>query len=115
MNLDRVVRLDTPPFRGQEALRELAGRPARRLTTLVVEGDEVPPYGAAVRRGPVEVGEVRSPSASPTIGRVIAMTVIDAELIAPGERFQVELDAGSAVAVCEGYPIYDRDKLRPRG
>jgi aminomethyltransferase len=115
MNLDRVVRLDTPPFRGQEALRELAGRPARRLTTLVFEGDEVPPYGAAVRRGPVEVGEVRSPSASPTIGRVIAMTVIDAELIAPGERFQVELDGGSAAAVCDGYPIYDCDKLRPRG
>ena len=43
------------------------------------------------------------------------MTVIDAELIAPGERFQVELDGGSAAAVCDGYPIYDCDKLRPRG
>jgi hypothetical protein len=45
---------------------------------------------------------------------VIAMSVIDAGLIALGARFQVELERGSAEAVCDGYPAYDPGKLRPR-
>jgi aminomethyltransferase len=115
MNLDRVVRLDKPGFRGQAALREIAGRPTRRLTTLLVDGDEVPAYGAAVFQDGAVVGEVRSPSASPTMGRVIGMSVIDAERIHRGARFQVEMPGGgTAAATSDSYPLYDPDKLRPR-
>ena len=115
MNLDRVVRLDKPWFRGQEALRALAGRTPRRLTTLVLDGDEVPSYGASVLRDGALVGEVRSPSTSPTVGRVIAMSVLDAGLIELGARFEVELDSGGlASATCGTYPLYDPAKLHPR-
>ena len=42
VNLDRVVRLEKTGFRGCEALRRIAAAPPRRLTTLFVDGGEVP-------------------------------------------------------------------------
>ena len=43
------------------------------------------------------------------------MVVIDAPLIAPGARFDVELEpGGTATGVVGDHPIYDTHKLRPR-
>jgi aminomethyltransferase len=115
MNLDHVIRLEKPTFRGQEALRRIAPAPARRLTTVTVSGDEPAVPGGDVRRGGEPVGEVRSSCWSPTLERLIAMVVIDAPLIAPGARFDVELETGGAAAGVVGdHPIYDTHKLRPR-
>jgi glycine cleavage system aminomethyltransferase T len=58
---------------------------------------------------------VRSACWSPTLERLIAMVVIDAPLIGPGARFDVELEpGGTAVGVVGDHPIYDTHKLRPR-
>ena len=48
MNLDHVIRLEKPAFRGQEALRRIAAAPARRLTTRHRLGRRA---GGAGRRG----------------------------------------------------------------
>jgi aminomethyltransferase len=115
VGLDRVAKLDKPEFRGRDALRSIAASPRRRITTLVVEGDEVPDYGAPVTQGGREVGVLRSPSASPTLGRVIGLAVLDHELTAAGTRVEVELPSGASVpATVDTYPVYDPDKLRPR-
>lgn len=115
VGLDRVVKLDKPEFRGRDALRSIAANPRRRITTLVIEGDEVPDYGAAVRQSGSEVGVVRSPSASPTLQRVIALAVLDHGLTERGTQVDVELaSGGTAPATVDSYPIYDPDKLRPR-
>jgi len=115
MNLDHVIRLEKPAFRGQEALRRIAAAPARRLTTVTVSGDEPAVPGGDVRAGGEPVGEVRSACWSPTLERLIAMVVIDAPLIAPGARFDVELEAGgTAPGIVGDHPIYDTHKLRPR-
>ena len=50
--------------------------------------------GGDVRLSGEPVGEVRSACWSPTLERLIAMVVIDAPLIVPGARFDVELDTG---------------------
>jgi hypothetical protein len=43
------------------------------------------------------------------------MVVIDAPLIGPGARFEVELEpGGTAAGVVGDHPIYDTHKLRPR-
>jgi aminomethyltransferase len=115
MNLDHVVRLEKPGFRGQPALRELAVAPSRRLTTLLVEGDQPPDYGAPVRSDGGVAGQVRSACWSPTFDRAIAMAVVDAPLIEPGRRLQVELGSGdTATAAIAAHPLYDSTKLRPR-
>lgn len=116
MNLDRVIRLEKPGFRGQQALRAIAAAPPRRLTTLVFEPDGVPAYGAPVHRDGRQVGQVRSACWSPTFGRGIAMAVIESGLIEPDGRFDVETSDGpAALASVASYPLYDPQKLRPRG
>ena len=115
MNLDHVIRLEKPAFRGQQALRRIAAAPARRLTTVTVSGDEPAVPGGDVRSGGEPVGQVRSACWSPTLERLIAMVVIDAPLIGPGARFDVELETGgTAAGVVGDHPIYDTHKLRPR-
>jgi aminomethyltransferase len=116
VRLDNVVKLDKPgDFVGRDALRAIAAQGTPRLlTTLRIDGDEVPEYGAAVTLGGREVGIVRSPCQSPTFGAVIAMAAIDRELVSDGQRVEVALGAGGAGAAVAPFPLYDTEKRRPR-
>jgi glycine cleavage system T protein (aminomethyltransferase) len=117
VRLDHVVKLDKPgEFIGRDALREIAaeGTP-RLLTTLRIDGDEVPEYGATVTRDGGEVGIVRSPCQSPTFDmQVIAMTAVDRDLAVEGERVEVALGDGVVGAAVAPFPLYDTEKRRPR-
>ena len=117
VRLDNVVKLDKQgDFVGRDALRAIADQgTARLLTTLRIEGDEVPEYGAAVTRHGAEVGIVRSPCQSPTFDmQVIAMAAINRDLVNDGERVEVAVGDGTAAATVAPYPLYDTDKRRPR-
>jgi aminomethyltransferase len=116
VRLDKVVKPDKPgDFVGKEALRRIAseGTP-RLLTTLRIEGDETPEYGATVTQDGREVGIVRSPAKSPTFGDQIAMAAIDRELNSEGTRVEVALGDGTVGASVAGFPLYDTEKTRPR-
>ena len=117
VRLERMVKLDKPgDFVGREALREIAekGTP-RLLTTLRIEGDEVPEYGAAVSLDGREVGIVRSPCKSPTFDmEVIGMAAIDRDLVQDGQRVEVAVGGGTAGATVAPFPLYDTEKRRPR-
>ena len=117
VRLQNVVKLDKPgDFIGREALRAIAaeGTP-RLLTTLRIDGDEVPEYGAAVTLDGREVGIVRSPCQSPSFDMaVIAMAAIDRELTLDGQRVEVALGAGGVGATVAAFPLYDTEKRRPR-
>jgi aminomethyltransferase len=116
VRLDKLVKLDKPgEFIGKEALERIAeeGTP-RLLTTLRIEGDEVPEYGAAVTRDGEEVGIVRSPAKSPTFGEVLAMAAIDRELDSEGTGVEVALGDGTVSATVAPFPYYDTQKSRPR-
>ena len=97
VRLDKVVKLDKPGgFVGRDALAEIAaaGTP-RLLTTLRIDGDEVPEYGATVTRDGREVGTLRSACQSPTFGmQTIGMAAIDRALVQDGERVDVALGDG---------------------
>jgi aminomethyltransferase len=117
VRLDNVVKLDKPgDFVGKDALRRIAAEgTARLLTTLRIDGDEVPEYGAAVTLDGRDVGIVRSPCQSPTFdSAVIAMAAIDRELNTPGQRVDVALGDGTVGADVAEFPIYDTKKTRPR-
>ena len=116
VRLDKVVKPDKPgDFIGKEALRRIASEgTARLLTTLRIEGDDTPEYGAAVTRDGSEVGIVRSPAKSVTFGDQIAMASIDRELNSDGARVEVALGDGTVGATVAGFPLYDTEKTRPR-
>ncbi len=117
VRLHNVIKLDKPgDFSGRDALRTIAEQgPARLLTTLRIDGDEVPEYGAAVTREGKEVGIVRSPCQSPTFDmQVIGTASIDRELASEGERVEVALGEGTVAATVAAIPLYDTEKRRPR-
>ena len=116
VRLDKVVKLDGSDFVGRDALAQIAAQgTARLLTSLRIDGDEVPEYGAAVTVDGAEAGIVRSRCQSPTFGGVIAMAAIDRALAAEGTRVQVAIGDGTVEATVASFPLYDPSKARPRG
>jgi aminomethyltransferase len=116
VRLDKLVKLDKPgDFIGKEALGRIAqeGTP-RLLTTLRIEGDETPEYGAAITKDGNEVGIVRSPAKSPTFGEQLAMAAIDRERASEGTKVEVALGDGTVRATVGPFPFYDTQKSRPR-
>src|SRR5579871_4267382 len=117
VRLQNVVKLDKEAdFVGRDALRAIAAEGTRRLlTTLRIDGDEVPEYGATVTLDGREVGIVRSPCKSPTFdGAVIAMAAVDRALCEVGQRVDVALGTDVAGASVAPFPLYDTEKRRPR-
>jgi glycine cleavage system T protein len=113
VGLDTLVRLDKAAFHGKKALVAEAASPPNRFVTLVVDGP-VPDYGAAVTRDGERVGTVTSPCASPTLGKVIGLAVLRADVARDGETVEVAVENGSAPATVAPTPIYDPGKKRPR-
>jgi aminomethyltransferase len=117
VRLDKVIKLDKPgDFVGRAALQAIADQgTARLLTTLRIEGDQVPEYGAAVTQDGREVGIVRSPCHSPTFDmQVIGMAAIERGLVNDGQRVEVAVGDGTTGATVAPFPLYDTDKRRPR-
>jgi aminomethyltransferase len=117
VRLDNVIKPDKPgDFVGRDALRAIAaeGTP-RLLTTLLIEADQVPEYGAAVSSDGRDVGILRSPCQSPTFDmQVIGMAAIDRDLVREGQRVEVALGDGTVGATVGPFPRYDPEKRRPR-
>jgi len=113
MCLDGMIRLDKGDFCGKAALEAEAASPVNRFVTLVVEGP-VPEYFAAVTKDGESVGTLTSPCESPTLGKVIGLTVLRADLAREGEQVEVAVEDGTAPATVASLPIYDPGKTRPR-
>lgn len=117
VRLDNVIKLDKPgDFVGRDALRAIAAEgTSRLLTTLRIEGDQLPEYGGPVTVDGRDVGIVRSPCHSPSFDmQVIAMAAIDRDLVRDGQSVQVAVGDGTADATVAPFPIYDTEKRRPR-
>jgi aminomethyltransferase len=117
VRLDNVIKLDkTGDFVGRDALREIAAQGTPRLlTTLRIDGDEVPEYGAAVTLDGQDVGILRSPCQSPTFEmQVIGMATIDRGLVRDGQPVEVALGDATVGATVVPFPLYDTEKRRPR-
>jgi glycine cleavage system T protein len=96
------VDLEKGDFNGRRALAEAGERPARRLRTLLVGGEEyVPVYGGeAVRLGGEVVGRLRSAGYGFTVGRNIGLAYLPAE-VEIGANLEVEMlgkQVGAVVA-----------------
>jgi aminomethyltransferase len=117
VRLDNVIKPDKPgDFVGRDALRAIAAEgTSRLLTTLRIEGDRLPEYGAAVTVDGSDVGIVRSPCHSPSFDmQVIAMATLDRDLVRDGQSVAVAVGDATAGATVAPFPIYDTEKRRPR-
>jgi len=78
-------------YMGQEVVARIKyrGHVNRFLTGLVLEGAEVPAYGAPVLAGDKEVGQVRSAVRSIALDRPIALAYIRREHLEPGTPVSV--------------------------
>jgi glycine cleavage system T protein len=113
LGLDKLICVDKAAFCGKDALAAEAASPPNRFVTLVVDG-AVPAYGASVTKDGEPVGTLTSPCESPTLGRVIGLTVLRTDLARDGERVEVAVGGGTAPATVAPMPLYDTEKQRPR-
>ena len=114
IGLDRVVKLEGPgDFLGKEKLREAAKNPPNRFRTLVLEGGEVPEYGAAVTKNGELVGTLTSPTKSPRYG-VIGIATLRTEVADEGNTVDVAVGEGTVPARVTHNSIYDPEKKNPR-
>jgi aminomethyltransferase len=112
LSMDRFIKTDTEVV-GAKALAERGANPPKRFKTLRIEGDRAPDYGASVTKDGREVGVVTSPAVSPRLG-AIALAILDTEAAGDGEKVEVAVGDGTAVATVDVLSLLDPKKERPR-
>ncbi len=111
-SMDRLVSFEND-FNGKAALQTIAPKPPRRFKTLVLEGDELPEYGAAVSSDGEAAGVLTSPTKSPRFGH-IGLAVLESRFAAEGTALEVALGDAVIDATVRVLPVYDPEKKRPR-
>lgn len=114
LSLDKTVAIGSAAdFLGKDVLTSLAAAPPNRFKTLRITGDEVPEYGAEVRRGDEVVGTLTSPTSTPRFG-VIGLAVLRSDVAENGEKLEVVIGDGTAPAIVDDLSIHDPEKRKPR-
>jgi aminomethyltransferase len=95
------------PFIGSSSLAEIRRNgPARKLVGLALEGPRIARQGMTVWGGEKEVGVVTSGASSPTLGRVIAMAYVNADVAAEGTALEVDVRGTRTPAAVVKLPFY---------
>jgi folate-binding protein YgfZ len=89
----RAISFSKGCYVGQEIIIRVLhrghGRVARKLVGLMLDGDQVPDAGAAIRSGDRDVGHVTSSTVSPALRRSIALAYVHRDFLEPGTRVAV--------------------------
>ena len=99
-------------FVGMDALKKTAteGGPKQKLVGLEIEGKRSARQGMPIKSGATEVGIVTSGCPSPTLGKCIAMGLVDRAKLEPGTRLQVDTGKGLLDATVVKLPFYKPPK-----
>ena len=111
LGLGLAVNLDGRTFPGADALRALHARPPRRVRVgldLVSKRSAREGCPVLAAAGSPEVGKVTSGSFAPTLGRAVAMAMVDAEVAAPGTEVVVAIRDARQPARVVPLPFYRR-------
>jgi aminomethyltransferase len=110
-NLGRVVKLDKGEFVGRAALAAVqATGPRRKLVGLVMADNAIARHGYPVQVEGAVVGTVTSGTASPTLGRPIAMAYLPANAASVGGEVEVVVRDRPHRAEQVKLPFYKRPK-----
>lgn len=96
---EEAVSYEKGCYLGQEVVARIhyRGRVNRLIVGLLVDGEEVPPPGAAVSEGGRSAGEITSSVRSPALDRPVALGLVHARAGDPGTL--VELEGGVSAEV----------------
>jgi aminomethyltransferase len=102
----------THDFVGRASLERISadGGTGRRLVGLRTDSRRVPRQGYVVRRGERQVGEVRSGTASPTLGTNIATAYVADDCAEPGTELAFEVRDQREPATVTPLPFYARKR-----
>jgi aminomethyltransferase len=106
-----AIKFDKPAFRGKEALaaqRDAGDYP--RIVGLTMAGRVPARSGYGVFAGGRRVGEVRSGSFGPSVGKSIGTALVEASAAADGTALEVEIRGTRHPATVTPLPFYKRPK-----
>jgi aminomethyltransferase len=103
-----VVKLNKGDFVGREALRGFKTNPGRTRIGLALEGKRIARQGCPVRSDGNEVGVVTSGTFSPTLGRSLAMALVEPAAATVGARLVVDVRGRDEPAEVVPLPFYRR-------
>lgn len=108
--LGKFVALDKGDFAGREPLLRIAETPARRRVGLIVEGKRAARQGSVVLIDSKPAGEVTSGTYSPTLGKAIAMALVDRSIAWPPAEGTLSVDIRGTIvpAAATKLPFYRR-------
>jgi len=99
-------RRETGGWMGHEAvMKVLEAGPAQRRVGLLLDGRMPAREGADVYSGNTKVGTVTSGGFSPTLGRPIAMAMVDSEYTANGTALECEVRGKRLTAITSPMPF----------
>lgn len=111
-----TVKFDKGDFIGREALlRQREAGLRRRLVSIAMAGEVVPPYGAAIWAGGTVVGKVTSSAYGYSVGRPLGLALVPVALAVPGTALEVEIGGAMHPAQVVRRPYYDPEGSRLRG
>jgi sarcosine oxidase subunit alpha len=107
-DLPWIVKLDKPDFVGQRSLARASARGARnRLVGFRIDGGQIPqPPALVIHEGKLG-GRVTSCSFSPAAGCAVGLAWVPAAVSGNGDRFHIQVDGQTVVAVVQDEPFYD--------
>lgn len=107
-----AVKLDKPPFVGQQSLAEFfrTRTDLPKRVGIELEGKRIAREGALLYRADLQIGRVTSGTFSPTFEKPIAMGSVPAEFSAVGTAIEVDLRGSRVGAKVVGLPFYRRGK-----
>ncbi len=106
-----AIKFDKPAFTGREALlAQRDGGDYARIAGLVMEGRVPARAGYPVFAGEAQVGEIRSGSFGPAVGKNIATALVEPGAAADGTPLEVEVRGTRHAAVVAPLPFYKRPK-----
>ena len=109
--LSRFVRMDKGDFIGRDALLLIAQEgPKRQLVGLEIPDRAIARQGTEVLAGSSKVGQVTSGSFSPTLGRSVAMALIDADKADGSLPLEVVVRGAAHPANLVSLPFYRRKR-----
>jgi aminomethyltransferase len=111
IGLGLAIDLDGRRFPGAEAFASMRGRPADRVRVgLLLDSKRSGREGDAVHDGERRVGTVTSGSFAPTLGRAVAMAMVDRDVSAAGTPLDVVVRDSRQPARVTPLPFHRREK-----
>ena len=100
-------------FLGQPALKKIAeDGPTRQLAGFVVEGKRIARHGCPIFKDGKEVGLITSGSQTPTVGKNIAMGMVDSGRKEADTQLEVDIRGTRTPATICTLPFYQRPKKK---